>query len=305
MQIKKPSFWNNINFFSTILFPFSLISNFYNFLKNLKRKKKYNIKVICVGNIYLGGTGKTPLTLEIFSMLENLKRKPAFIRKKYDNQKDEVTLQKQIGPVYESSKRINAIDKATKDGKDIFILDDGFQDLSINKDLTIICFNEKQWIGNGLVIPAGPLRENLTALKRAECIIINGSKNIHIEKKILDINSNIKIFYSKYVALNISSFKNKDVIAFAGIGNNKNFFHLLESNEIKILKKVNFPDHYNYSNRELENLVKSAKEKNAILLTTEKDYLRINKEFRQDLGYIEMDLEIVNEKQFLDLVSKK
>tara|TARA_B100000579_G_scaffold437570_1_gene467479 strand:- start:920 stop:1849 length:930 start_codon:yes stop_codon:yes gene_type:complete len=307
MKFYKPNFWDqkNISFFSIFLLPISLIIIVLNFLKKFFIKKnKINLPIICIGNIYLGGTGKTPLTLEIFSMLENLKRKPAFIRKKYDNQKDEVTLQKQIGPVYESSKRINAIDKATKDGKDIFILDDGFQDLSINKDLTIICFNEKQWIGNGLVIPAGPLRENLTALKRAECIIINGSKNIHIEKKILDINSNIKIFYSKYVALNISSFKNKDVIAFAGIGNNKNFFHLLESNEIKILKKINFPDHYNYSNRELENLVKSAKEKNAILLTTEKDYLRIDDKYKKNINYLKIKTDINNKNQLVEEIKK-
>ena len=155
-----------------------------------------------------------------------------------------------------------------------------------------------------MVIPAGPLRENLTALKRAECIIINGSKNIHIEKKILDINSNIKIFYSKYVALNISSFKNKDVIAFAGIGNNKNFFHLLESNEIKILKKVNFPDHYNYSNRELENLVKSAKEKNAILLTTEKDYLRIDDKYKKNINYLKIKTDINNKNQLVEEIKK-
>ena len=81
-----------------------------------------------------------------------------------------------------------------------------------------------------MVIPAGPLREKLSAIKRAECVVINGNKNIHIEKTILNINEKIKIFYCKYMALNIDSFKNKNVVAFAGIGNPDNFFDLLESN---------------------------------------------------------------------------
>ena len=181
MKFYKPNFWDrkNISFFSILLFPVSFLVIALNLCKKFfVKKNKTSLPVICVGNIYVGGTGKTPLTIEIFDILQKLKKNPAFIRKKYDSHRDETSLQKQTGSVYENSKRIKAIDEAIEKGKNVLILDDGFQDFSISKDLSIICFNEKQWIGNGLVIPAGPLREKLSAIKRAECVVINGNKNI-------------------------------------------------------------------------------------------------------------------------------
>ena len=93
---------------------------------------------------------------------------PVFVRKKYKNYEDEANVQKKIGQVFQNRKRIEAIKEAAQNKADIAILDDGFQDFSISKDLSIVCFNEKQWIGNGLVIPSGPLREELSALKRAK-----------------------------------------------------------------------------------------------------------------------------------------
>ena len=89
----------------------------------------------------------------------------------------------QYGVVYESNKRTNAIKNATQNKFEVAILDDGFQDFSVKKDLSVICFNEKQWIGNGLTIPSGPLRENISALSRANCVLINGSHNAYVEKK--------------------------------------------------------------------------------------------------------------------------
>ena len=307
MKFYKPNLWDkkNISFFSILLLPLSFLIIILNsFRKFFIKKNKISLPVICVGNVYLGGTGKTPLTLEIFNILKSLKKNPAFVRKKYKTHKDEVILQKQTGLVFEDLKRINAINDAIKNTVNVVILDDGFQDFSINKDLSILCFNEKQWIGNGFVIPAGPLRERIFAIKRAQCIIINGEKNIHIEKKILSINERIKIFYSKYVPLNIDSYSNKSIIAFAGIGNPNNFFDLLKTNKIKILKKISFPDHYNYSDTELENLTIVAKEKNAILLTTEKDYLRISENYKKNINYLKIKTEINNKNQFVEEIKK-
>ena len=140
---------------------------------------------------------------------------PVFVRKKYDSFKDEADLQKHFGMVYQNKKRVIAMNEAIKKKANIAILDDGFQDYSISKNLTIICFNEKQWIGNGLTIPSGPLREGLSALKRANCVVINGNKNINIENKILNENKKIKIFYSMYKTKNITEFKNSNVTSFA------------------------------------------------------------------------------------------
>jgi len=244
------------------------------------------------------------LCIELFSILKNLNKNPVFIRKKYESFQDEINLLKQIGPTYEGSKRINVINDAIQSKANVAILDDGFQDFSINKNLSIVCFNEKQWIGNGLVIPSGPLREGLIALKRAGCVMINGEKNTDIENRILRHNKEIKIFYSKYKAQNIDKFKNKKVTAFAGIGNPVNFFNLLKNNNIDILEEISFPDHYEYLDKELENLIYKAKENHTILLTTEKDYFRINENYKKNINCLKIVVEIENRNQFIEEIKK-
>ena len=307
MKFLKPKFWDNdqISLYSIFLLPVSLLMQIINFVRRLMVKShKFSIPIICVGNIYLGGTGKTPLCSELFSILKNLNKNAVFIRKKYDSFQDEINLLKQIGPVYEKSKRINALDEAIQNKFEVAVLDDGFQDFSVEKDLSIVCFNEKQWIGNGFIIPSGPLREGLSALTRANCVIINGKKNINIENKILKNNKLIKIFYSKYKPQNISGFKNRKIICFAGIGNPINFFDLLKKNEINVLEQTSFPDHHNYSKAELDILIKKAKENNATLLTTEKDYLRIEEKYRGNINCLKIKIEIENKNEFIEEIKK-
>ena len=307
MKFFKPKFWdkNKISLFSILLFPITLLIKLLIFFKKIFIKKyQFSIPIICVGNIYLGGTGKTPLCIELFSILKSLNKNPAFIRKKYKSLQDEVYLLKQIGSTYESEKRIDAINDAIQNKADVVILDDGFQDFSINKNLSIVCFNEKQWVGNGLQIPSGPLREKLSALKRANCVIINGEKNIGIENRIFDKNKEIKIFYTKYKPQNIDEFKNKKIIAFAGIGNPASFFNLLKNNSIDVLKEISFPDHYDYLNKELEDLINNAKENHIILLTTEKDYLRINDRYRENISYLKIGVDIENKNEFIEQIKK-
>ncbi|MDC0231681.1 tetraacyldisaccharide 4'-kinase [Pelagibacteraceae bacterium] len=307
MNFFKPKFWDKTEFslFSLFLYPITLIIKLLTLFRPLLAKKNQcSIPVICVGNIYLGGTGKTPLSIEIYSILKNLNMNPAFIRKKYLSFQDEVELQKQTGPVYQNKKRIEAIKEAIRNNIDVAILDDGFQDFSIDKDLSVVCFNENQWIGNGLTIPSGPLRENLSSLKRTNLVFINGEKNTDIESKIYNKNKEIKIYYAKYKPTNINEFKNKSVLAFAGIGNPANFFDLLKKNNINIIEEKKFPDHHNYSEKELDDLINKAKEKNSILLTTEKDYFRINKEYKKNINFLRIKVEIENKDDFVKEIKK-
>ena len=307
MNLFKPKFWdkNRVSFFSILLFPIALIIHLLSILKrSVTKTYQSSIPVICVGNIYLGGTGKTPLCIEIFSILKDLNMNPAFIGKKYDSFKDEADLLKQIGPIYQSKKRMEALKNAIKNKINIAVLDDGFQDFSIKKNLSIICFNEKQWIGNGFIIPSGPLRESFSSLKRADCVIINGEKNVNIERKINEKNKQIKIFYTKYKAKNIEKFKNKKVTAFAGIGNPESFFNLLKDNNINVVKEIKFPDHYNYSKKELENLIIKSNENNSILITTEKDYFRIEENYKKNVDYIKISIDLKNRNQFVEVIKK-
>jgi tetraacyldisaccharide 4'-kinase len=301
MQLKKPLFWSkNNNLYSFILFPFSLLIQLLFFFKNIFLKtKKISIPVICVGNIYIGGTGKTPLSIEIVRILKKFNLAPVLIKKFYKDQIDEINLinSKNIEIIKNSSRYI-ALKEAEERGFKSIVLDDGFQDHSIYKDLSILCFNEKQLIGNGFTIPAGPLREPLSALRRSKIILINGKKNEDFENKIKSINNEINIFYSKYIAQNSHKFLNENILAFAGIGNPENFFDLLKENNINVEKKISFPDHYNYTKKELDKLLKISKENNLKLLTTEKDFFRIKHFNITDIDYLTIKLEIINEELF-------
>ena len=301
MKLKKPLFWSkNNNLYSFILFPFSLLIQLLFFFKNIFLKtKKISIPVICVGNIYLGGTGKTPLSIEIVRILKKFNMAPVLVKKFYTDQFDEIDLinSKNIEIIKNSSRYI-ALKEAEERGFKSIVLDDGFQDHSIYKDLSILCFNEKQLIGNGFTIPAGPLREPLSALRRSKIILINGKKNEDFENKIKSINNEINIFYSKYIAQNSNKFLNENILAFAGIGNPENFFDLLKENNINVEKKISFPDHYNYSKKELDKLLKISKENNLKLLTTEKDFFRIKHFNTTDIDYLTIKLEIINEELF-------
>jgi len=205
---------------------------------------------------------------------------------------------------YQNEKRTDAIEEASKNNANVAILDDGFQDFSIKKNLSIICFNEKQWIGNGLTIPSGPLRNSLSALKEAHCVIINGKKNKGIEDKLFEKNNKIKIFYSSYEPKNILEFENKKIIAFAGIGNPKNFFDLLTNNKINIIEAIKFPDHHKYSEKELDNLLNKIKMNNATLLTTEKDYFRIPDYYKKNIKFLKIKIKIENKNEFIEEIKK-
>jgi len=307
MMLFKPKFWDKkIGLFSTLLFPFSLITIFIVFLKK-KLINKYTFKtpVICIGNIYIGGTGKTPASILFANEITKLHRKPVIIRKYYKSHYDEHELIKNNFKDFILSKnRFEAIKKVDKSEFDVVILDDGLQDYKIKKNLSIVCFNENQLIGNGLVLPSGPLRENLSALKDVEVVLINGKKNKSFEEKIYNINRNLKIFYSYYKPLNLEDFKSKKLFALAGIGNPNNFFRIIEENNLEIEKKFIFPDHYKFSKSEIQNIIQEAESKNAEIIMTEKDYFKIRDFNLKKLNFLKVSLKIQNKEELIGIIEK-
>ena len=306
MKLKKPKFWDSskFSFWVILFFPISILFLLFSYIKKLQSPKKFPIPIICVGNIYVGGTGKTPLASEIFKITKLLGKNPAFIKKYYNYLEDEITMLKKIGTTFVSKNRIEAIESLIENKNDLAILDDGFQDFTINNNLSIVCFKQKQWIGNGFVIPSGPLRERLSAMKRADCIVINGQADIKIENEIHKENKNIEIYYSKYRPLDINKFKNKTIIAFSGIGNPTNFFDLLRENNLLLKEVFYYPDHYNFSKTELDTLINKAEINNAVLLTTEKDYYRIDDNYKKNIEFLKIELEIENKNSFIELIKK-
>ena len=180
MKFYKPKFWdkrNHISLFSLLLLPLSLIVIIKNYYENNKIKKNfYDLKTICVGNIYIGGTGKTPLVNNLASHFKKRFR-TYIIKKNYSSHLDEKKLLETKHKVIFEKTRELSILKAENEKAELLIFDDGLQEKKINYDLKIVCFNSLKLDGNGLIIPAGPLRERLISIKNYDVVLINGDLN--------------------------------------------------------------------------------------------------------------------------------
>jgi len=309
MKLKKPKFWDykKPSFFSYLLLPLSITIGL---IAKINSKPKYpnsKIKTICVGNIYIGGTGKTSLTIKIKEILDKNNIKACFIKKFYPNQTDEQKLLSKNGAVFSNLKRITALDEAISEDFEVAIFDDGLQDNSIKYDMEIVCFNNLNWIGNGLTLPSGPLRESINNLKFYENVFLNGNEEslIAIKDQIKKINPNININSGKYTPLNIGEFdKDQNYLVFSGIGNHKTFVEMLKNNKLKIVSDLEYPDHYQYSKRDFDEIIINAKKFNAHIITTEKDFLRLENFNRNEILYVKSSLEISDEKSLTNKLLK-
>ena len=299
MQIRKPLFWNEKNIISFLLYPLTLITFLINFVKKFSNKKKYNLKTICVGNIYIGGTGKTPLTIEINKILKK-KFKTIFIKKKYFNQLDEQNILKSNGKLICYNDRNLCLEVAKSKKYNLAILDDGLQDKSISYDISIVCFNSSSGIGNGFLLPAGPLRENISILNSYDAIFLNGeNKNKKLYSNLKKICPKTKVYNANYYPLNIKKFNlKKNFLVFCGIGNPDEFLKTLKKYKFKIKEKFIFPDHFNFSNEQINKIKQVAKIKKLDIITTEKDYLRLNKKNRKDIKFLKVILKIQDVQNF-------
>ena len=311
MKMKKPNFWDNKkpNFLAYLLLPFTFPIIINNFFLNLKKAKKNNkIKTICVGNIYVGGTAKTPLTIKLFEILKNLNLDIAVIKKFYTDQVDEQKILTKKTKLYCYKTRKRALNEAIKDNIKIAIFDDGLQDRTIDYDLKFVCFNTAAWIGNGFLIPAGPLREKIESIKKHDVIFLNGNEedNSEIKFAIKKYNENIKIFETYYNPVNINEFdKNEKYIIFSGIGNPESFKTTLIKNNINIINEFKFPDHYNYSFNDINNIKLLAKSLNAKILTTEKDFVKIKKYQNAEIKFLQITLTVKNENELINFLKSK
>ena len=307
MNLKKPKFWDykKPNILAYFLYPISLLIKIVNYTKSKQVQKKFKIKTICVGNIYLGGTGKTSLCIEINKILQRKKIKSCFIKKFYTNQIDEIKLLEKNGKIFSSSKRVDALKQAEKENYEVAILDDGLQDKSIDYDIKFVCFNNINWVGNGMTIPAGPLREEINELKNYDHIFLNGNlENIEkLKKQIMEINSNTTIHLGKYKPSNINEFnKIENYYVFSGIGNHQTLISMIKNNGINIIKDKEFPDHYKYKDEDINNIINEAEIINCKIITTEKDCSKIKKKYLDKIKIIKSELNIVDEEQFIKTI---
>jgi len=307
MNLKKPKFWDykKPNIYAFLLFPLTILTSLSNFFNLKKNKIKFKIKTICIGNIYIGGTGKTSLSIKLNKILKERNIKTCFIKKQYIDQVDEQKILKKNGELFISRKRIDAIKQAENANYKVAIIDDGLQDTKINYDIRIVCFNTINWIGNGMILPSGPLRENINNLKKYEHIFLNGnSEELESHKKFLtNINPNVNIHIGIYEITNLKEFNlNDKFLIFSGIGNHKTFVEMIKKYGFEVLKDIEFPDHYNYTDVDLNKIVDEAKKLNCKIITTEKDYFRLEDKNLIEIKFIKSELKLINEENLLKFI---
>jgi len=313
MKLNKPKFWDlgRPNLISYILIPFTIIFRINNLIiNNYKKLKPKEIKSICVGNIYIGGTGKTPLTIKLYNIISNFNKKTVVVKKYYTSHKDEITLLKKYTNLILGKDRKQLIIGAIKKKYQVAIFDDGLQDKRVDYDIKFVCFDSQLWIGNGFLIPAGPLRETIESLIKYDAVFIkHTSRQIDFKKKnliIKRINPKIKIFNSFSKIKNINNFNlNNRYLIFSGIGNNKNFRNTLLEYKFIIEKEITFPDHFRYNNNDIIEILSIAEKKGLKIITTEKDYVKIPKKFKNKISFVKLSLEIIEEKELIKFIKSK
>ena len=313
MILKKPKFWDfkKPNFFTYLLYPFTIFVEINNIISSLIPKKKFTeIKTLCVGNLYIGGTGKTPTSLFLYNLLKKMNINPVTAKKFYNNQMDEQKLLEDNSNFISLSNRKKIVKKAIEMKFDMIIFDDGLQEKWIDYDIKFACFDSEKWIGNGHLIPSGPLREKINTIKNYHGIFlktVNEDSNLdYIFNRIRKINPYIEIFETNIEIKNINKFNiDKNNVIFSGIGNPDSFKKLLLKNKFKIIEEITFPDHYNYQDKDILKIIDKANSNNAEIITTEKDFKRIPQNFKEKISFLEINMKIKDENKLVQFIKTK
>ena len=316
--MKAPQFWyETISWKATFLLPLAYL---YNMLTYLREKfgsyQKYDCLTICVGNLNVGGTGKTPTTialadhflkkgLQVHIVSRGYKGKfqGTFLvnpkKHKSDEVGDEPLLMSEFTSVWVSKKIKNGIAAAEKAGAQVVILDDGFQDSSFHKDFSIVVVDGKRGFGNKKCMPAGPLRENISqGFKRADALIIVG----HGLYKFDAFPEHLKIIRSKLKPIEAGmNWKEGKYLAFAGIADPEKFFATLRSVGANLIDCVALSDHQRLNGQILNRLERKAKTAHAQLVTTEKDAVRLPNAFRKKVLSLPVRIEFDNKDELENL----
>ena len=320
-MLKAPKFWyqKKNTIYSRSLYFFSLLFRLGTKIRNLiNHTNKSPLPIICIGNIVIGGAGKTPVALKVGKMLIKAGYKPHFISKGYAGMikantlveswhspasvGDEPLLLSEIAPTWIGINRNHSIKLAHNKGSDCIVMDDGFQNPTIHKDFSIIVINASQGFGNKRVIPAGPLRESIKrGLSRTNLVIIIGGKTLDLEKS---IPSHIPIIYAKFHINNETKiFKGQKITAFAGIAYPEKFFNSLREQGAEIVKKITYPDHHIFVENDLLSLAEIANKTKSILVSTQKDFVRIPKSYRSLINTLDGEIVFENEDLIKEILS--
>jgi tetraacyldisaccharide 4'-kinase len=295
MMLKAPEFWyRRPGAASIALLPAAALWRVATWMKRrAARPLKLDVPVICVGNLTVGGTGKTPIVQTMGEMLVQRGRNPHVVMRGYggryrgpvrvdpvrhsaEDVGDEPLLLAAGLPVWVSRDRAAGARAAIAQGADLILLDDGHQNLSLHHDLSFVVVDGQTGFGNGCVVPAGPLRESIgQGLARTDAVILMGEGDVE--------------FFGPKLRARLSpvggeALAGARAIAFAGIGRPEKFFETLRATGAELIETVPFPDHHAYDANEIAHLSRRAAKKQAILVTTQKDWVRLEPPYRQNVA---------------------
>ncbi len=287
-----------------------------------KKRKKICRKTICIGNLVVGGAGKTPICIELGRILSK-KYNLCYISKGYGRKTerdfivpyqhrelfdprsvgDETLLLSEIADVF----IVNERDKAERNDYDLAICDDGYFDNSIHKDVTIAVFDGNFFIGNGYILPSGSLRYKFSSLEKADFAIITDYNDDKVEDQIdtlIEYIDRSKVLKAKVVVKSKHD-KDSSYFAFSGIGENSKFINTLRNNHINVVGSVSFEDHVVYSKRKIKYVKKRALKIGADrIITTNKDFVKLPKDLCSEMKIEVLDIgyEIEGIDKILDFI---
>ncbi len=316
--MQRPDFWYNqkSTMLSLLLAPAGWIYGLTSAIRQDRAEPwQAPISIICVGNLVAGGQGKTPAAISIGTALKAKGKSIHFLSRGYGGSLegplrvdpnahtasdvgDEPLLLAEIAPAWISADRKAGIEAAHATGAEIIVMDDGFQNPSVKKDLSIIVIDGETGFGNGRLIPAGPLREGVTVgLARAQAVVIIGEDRFNLKEALSDIakgfsQNPIESFTASLKPDGTAlALKDKKVYAFAGIGRPKKFFNTLLEIGVDLVGAKAFDDHHPYSETEISSLLETAKKAGAALVTTAKDHVRLPVSQKKDVAIVSVTLD--------------
>lgn len=313
--MKAPGFWSygKGGAVSALLTPAGMIYGLGTFLRrSVTRPWQCPVPVICVGNLIAGGAGKTPVVMDLARRLLDRKVTPHIISRGYGGSEkgplrvssdrydarlvgDEPLLLSSVAPTWVADVRQSGCRAAMVEGAMCMIFDDGFQDPSVSRDLSLIVVDGGYGFGNGNMIPAGPLREPVAkGLSRADGVILIGDDNAGVADQVAGRCPILKATVEP-VESRAADIRGRRVSAFAGIGRPEKFFATLTGLDCDIVRRKPFPDHHFFSRAELASLKSEAEQEGLTLITTEKDWVRLPPESRDGISSLPIRLVWENE----------
>jgi tetraacyldisaccharide 4'-kinase len=294
--MREPAFWwRPAGFAATALSPIATIYGAVAARRMRQPGIAASVPVICVGNFTLGGSGKTPAVIALAKWLQQAGHKPVLLSRGYGGSLagpvrvdptahgaaevgDEALLLAQAAPTVVARDRVAGAALAREAGADVIVMDDGLQNPSLRKTLSIAVVDGTRGIGNGKVFPAGPLRAPLAAqIGRTDALLVVDNGFAAAPVAALAETQRRPVFHGRLVPDRdaIAALRGRGVLAFAGIGNPDRFFQTLRNAGIDVAQHAAFPDHHRFSAEEAGDLIMRAEHDGLRLVTTAKDRARM------------------------------